>query len=78
MILLLNPIDELHIFAFHALFFFIYDVMNTWNSGLKWVQSQKLWFKTFGLQFIVNQTRINLLSDCSFMNGNLSSKKFLN
>ena len=36
--------------------FFIYDVMNTWNSGLKWVQSQKKWFKTFGLQFIVNQT----------------------
>ena len=63
---------------FTLCFFFIYDVMNTWNSGLKWVQSQKLWFKTFGLQFIVNQTRVKLLSDCSFMNGNLSSKKLLN
>ena len=46
MILLLNPIDDLHIFF---VFFFIYDVLNTWNSGgLKWMQ--KLWFKTFGLQ----------------------------
>ena len=94
-ILILNPVDDLHIFALHTLvfyiwfcystqlmiytsflfFFLIYDILNTWNSGgLKWMQ--KLWFKTFGLQFIANQTRVKLLSDCCVMNGNLSSKKF--